>query len=195
METMEGHGDYSGMEKWDRPTERLWDTPTESLHVESDRDHPANEDGGTVQASSGQTAEDASTTISDSEHGARRSRGVPRPRPRKQMPENLFSPPPETPNVSGQSPLRARERVEGNWEDWFRETERDGTSEVWADSPSAGVWETPTGEGLWDGPMERVTNEEGDRRRRPPEYIEASREGDEELPPTYEECVRLGIAK
>ena len=95
---MEGQGDYSGQEDWDRPTERLWDTPTENLHVESDRDHPANEDGGTDRdrASSGQTAEDASTTISDSEHGARRSRGVPRPRPRKQLPENLFSPPPQS---------------------------------------------------------------------------------------------------
>ena len=191
---MEGQGDYSGLEDWDRPTERLWDTPTESLHVESDREHPANRDrGGTDQASSasGQTAEDA---ISDSERSARRSRGTPRPRPRKQLPDNLFSRPPETPNESHR-PLRETERVEGNWEDWFRETEREGTSEVWADCPSAGVWETPTGEGLWDGPMERVTNEEGDSRRRPPEYIEASGEGEEELPPTYEECVRLGMAK
>ena len=54
------------------------------------------------------------------------------------------------------------------------------------------MWDTPTAEGLWDGPMERVTDEEGDRRRRPPEY---NSERKEELPPTYDECVRLGMAK
>ena len=68
---------------------------------------------------------------------------------------------------------------------------REQFPELWDDSPSEGVWDTPTAEGLWDGPMERVTTAadgDGDRRRRPPEY-------NEELPPTYEECVRLGMAK
>ena len=69
---------------------------------------------------------------------------------------------------------------------------REQFPELWDDSPSEGVWDTPTAEGLWDGPMERVTDEEGDRRRRPPEY---NSERKEELPPTYDECVRMGMAK
>ena len=177
---MEGLGDLADLEDWNQPTERLWDSPTENLHGEQDR--PPNERRGAHQASSsGRPTETGVTKMSPSERGVRSK--VPQPRPLR----------PELP-VSSRPPLQTTGAANGTRDMPFQEAERERFSELWNDSPSEGVWDTPTAEGLWDGPMERVTNVEGDLHQWPPEY-DASNEGEEELPPTYEECVRLGMAK
>ena len=176
---MEGLGDLAGLEDWNQPTERLWDSPTERVHNEPNRNRPQHERRGADQASSLGHSTDAVSTKSSpsaSERDARRR--IPQPRPRSEL------------SVPSQPPLqRANELRHGIPQEAVREE----FSQLWIDSPSEGVWDTPTAEGLWDGPMERVTNEEGDRRRRPPEY-DASNETEEERPPSYDECVRLGMA-
>jgi len=170
---MEGLGDLSDLEDWNRPTERLWDSPTENL-LDEPADRPPNGRRGADQASSALSTESVSAKVSASER--------PQPRP----------PRPEQP-VSSRPPLQRAGAVDDSRHGPFREDAvREQFPELWDDSPSEGVWDTPTAEGLWDGPMERVTDEEGDRRRRPPEY---NSERKEELPPTYDECVRLGMAK
>ena len=165
------------LEDWDRPTERLWDSPTESVS-----DRPSNGRGDQQTAAAGtddrasqrQPAEAVTTTN------------------RLQRPQQPGSSAPHAPLQTS--------AVESA-EDRRRSGDAGHSPGLWDDHPSKGVWDAPTAEGLWDDPMEREASNGGagggGDRQRPPEYYADSGvpRKEEELPPTYDECVRLGLAE
>ena len=84
---------------------------------------------------------------------------------------------------------------------WDAPTEGISPAGLWGGDPtSEGLWDHPTSTGLWDEPTERLVEAEPAEEPEavpsapppPPEYS-AESECDA-LPPTYEECVRLGLA-
>ena len=163
---MEGLGD---LEDWDQPTERLWDSPTESVS-----DRPSNNGRGDQQtaAAAGTAERQPAEAVTTTNRGRRRL----------QRPQQPGSPAPRAPLQTSAA------------------EDRSGDAGLWDDHPSKGVWDAPTAEGLWDAPMERETGRAGGGggdRQRPPEYYADSGvpRKEEELPPTYDECVRLGLAE
>ena len=80
---------------------------------------------------------------------------------------------------------------------WDAPTEGISSAGLWGDPTSEGLWDHPTSTGLWDEPTERLVEAEEPETIRlvptaPPDYS-AESEADN-LPPSYEECVRLGLA-
>ena len=167
---MEGLGD---LEEWDRPTERLWDSPTESVS-----DRPSNGRGDQQTAAAGTDEQASQRELAD----AVTSTNCGRHRPRQPRP-----------------PLQTS-AVESA-DDHRRSGDAGHSPGLWDDHPSKGVWDAPMAEGLWDAPMEREASNGraggGGDRQRPPEYYADSGapRKEEELPPTYDECVRLGLAE
>ena len=82
---------------------------------------------------------------------------------------------------------------------WDAPTEGISSAGLWGDPTSEGLWDHPTSTGLWDEPTERLVEAEEPETMPlmptappPPDYS-AESECDA-LPPSYEECVRLGLA-
>ena len=70
-----------------------------------------------------------------------------------------------------------------------------GQSEgLWNDPTSEGLWDTPTSQGLWDEPTESLPEAAMMVPTAPPPPDYGAENDCNELPPSYEECVRLGIA-
>ena len=81
---------------------------------------------------------------------------------------------------------------------WDEPTEGISSVGLWNDPTSEGLWDPPTSRGLWDEPTERLVEAEPAMMvvpTAPPPPPDYSDENDcDELPPSYEECVRLGLA-
>ena len=80
---------------------------------------------------------------------------------------------------------------------WDEPTEGISSVGLWNDPTSEGLWDPPTSRGLWDEPTERLVEAEPAMMTvptapPPPDY--SAQNDCDELPPSYEECVRLGLA-
>ena len=66
---------------------------------------------------------------------------------------------------------------------------------LWDDPTAEGLWDAPASQGLWDDPTEALGDTEAVAPTAPPPNYSAENDCDDDLPPSYEECVRLGMAK